>query len=164
MDLYKFYAVSEENDTPENEFTMKYLGEKTHRMTISKRVRKSYGFASVSDSLYTETTNDDYDNEFCEMILNINPPYEVDKLLEYYFRHYTKVKKGDKKLFYNHLRYVILPKLQKREGKQIYVEFVTKWLEGKETPKWINFNILELKPNIMGVGINLNEMINSMFK
>jgi hypothetical protein len=98
------------------------------------------------------------------MILSTNPPYEVDKLLEFHFTNYTKVKKGDKKRFYDHLRYVILPKLQKRENKQVYVELVTKWLEIKETAKGINFNVLELKPNVMGVGLNLNEIINSIFK
>jgi len=145
MDLNEFYVVSGENNTPENELVMQCLSDKTCRGIIGNRVRNGYGFDSVSTTLYTETTTDDYDNAFCQMIVSINPPYEVDKLLDFHFTNYTKVKKGNKKRFYVHLRYVILPKLQKRQNKQVYVELVTKWLESKEAIKGINLNFLELK-------------------
>lgn len=166
MKLHEFYAVSDENATPVNEFEIKHLGTRLNKIAIGKRVHNGYDFNYTSESFYTETIADDYDNAFCEVILSTSPLYKVDELLKYHFKYYTKVKKIDKKRFFNHLRYVILPKLQKRENKhkQVYTEYVTKWVDDKETEKSISFNFLELKPSIMGIGVNINEIFNSIFK
>ncbi len=80
--------------------------------------------------------NDYIDNEFCKMVLLLNPVYKAPTFIEYHFQK-TKV---EKELFLKHIKFVIKPLLKKtisedKENKyvenEIIRELIDEWMDDK---------------------------------
>jgi hypothetical protein len=126
MELHEFYVISEENEEPKNNFIIRHLGNEVSRAAFGKSVHNGFGFKTITDfASPTPITDNDYNEEFCYKLLSINPPYEIDKFLDYHFKNYIKSKQADKLKFCNHIKYVILPKLARRENQK----FMLNWLQ-----------------------------------
>lgn len=119
--LPALYSIEEASES-KSEFQLRNLGNQTTLMIIGNR--------NSSKSIYRDVTEDDYDRDFAYRIMNTKPPYEVDKFLEFHYEFYTH-NGGVQTTFFKHIKYVIIPILQKRENSGVQIELLNAWLNSK---------------------------------
>ncbi|SKA32988.1 SEFIR domain-containing protein [Chitinophaga eiseniae] len=127
-----FYDISDSQEIPDVSLQLENLGEQRIFMTLGKSSRDGWGEREhTSQHYYTKTTAEDYDNLFASRISRTKPPYAVEHFLDHHFQCYLKRFPGAEKTFFKHIKFVVLPILQK--GKHtVYVQVVEEWLDDKQ--------------------------------
>lgn len=127
-----FYDIGDNSEAPDGSMQLENLGEQKILASIWKSARSGWGERRhTSKDIYTNTKAEDYDHLFASRISRTRPPYAIDKFLDHHFQHYTKRFVGEEKMFFKHLKYVIVPILQKQDH-TMYVELVEEWLNEKK--------------------------------
>jgi hypothetical protein len=127
-DFYHISNATSEKDL-KDPFQLFDLGDRRPSITIGRPTRDDYGGRGMeSSTYYTATTPADYDRQFVHRITKYNPPYEVDKFLNYHLEHYIKNKSGSPDTFKKHIKYVILPMIEKTGKHQVFQELLTEWV------------------------------------
>ncbi|MGY3212494.1 SEFIR domain-containing protein [Mucilaginibacter sp. HD30] len=131
LSMNNFYHISSNNSPTDssNPFQLSDLGERRPSITIGKTTRDGYGGrGSKSHTYYTATTPADYDRQFVNKIIKYQPPYEVDQLLNYHFDYYIKRFPAQAETFRKHIKYVIIPLIEKTEKNPVSLELLREWL------------------------------------
>lgn len=141
--MNEFYSIATIAGSLENPLQLDNLGNQKVLAIVGKSRRNSdfwggdsdYGYErnNRSQTFYASTTPEDYDQQFVSRIANTKPPYEIGNFIDYHFNFYVSNRKGDPKKYYQHLKYVILPILEKRKNTKVYCELVTEWLTKQES-------------------------------
>ncbi|HPS18421.1 MAG TPA: TIR domain-containing protein [Bacteroidales bacterium] len=82
-----------------------------------------------SNTIYKKVIPEDYDRLFADTLIKIKPPYEIDGFLDYHLNYFLKKVEDNKELFLKQMKYVIMPIIKKKQGKEVYVELFDKWIE-----------------------------------
>ncbi len=82
--MNEFYSIGQENKKPSNPYQLNNLGKKIASM--------SFGIATMGgsykdDTIYRNTTSKDYDSSFSRKLTSINPPYDINKLLNFHLNY-----------------------------------------------------------------------------
>lgn len=127
--MTKFYSISENNNQKENDYQLNNLGEKTVSMIISGGSGNSfYGERkSSSSTIYRKITPKDYDSQFATKLVKFNPPYDLEKVLNYHLEYYLN-QNNSKKIFIKHIKYVIIPIIDKKKRYNIQIDLITDWI------------------------------------
>ncbi len=135
--MTEFYSINAENENPQNDYQLQNLGKQTIMAVIGKSVRGDWGEERnyQSQTFYRDTTSDDYDNAFANKLLDIKPPYDLQKILDYHLDFYLTKKHGDKLKFIKQIKYVVLPIIKNRKNNDIYVELILDWINEREMKK-----------------------------
>jgi hypothetical protein len=127
-----FYDIAPEAQEPNNSLQLKHLGSTQHMVTISIPKRNDYSKRSYSHhTIKRDTVAGDYDNLFANLIYKTNPPYNVELLLSHHYNKFLETTPDRHKLFLRHIKYVIVPLLEKNKQHKVYVDLVNEWLEEK---------------------------------
>lgn len=127
--MNEHYSIAEENQEVVDKFQLRNLGKQTHIATIGTSKRGYYGEKTYSSqSFYAPTTAKDYDEHFAHCLIEIEPPYKIPEFVDYHLNYYLS-NQGEKDNFIKHIKYVVLPIIQKRKGKEVYVELLNDWIE-----------------------------------
>lgn len=128
IQLNEFYSISRAGTPPSDNYQLQNLG--LERVTMSGKNRESRGGGTWE--VTTKVTSEDYDGVFALKVARTNPPYELDKLIDYHLNYYTE-KGGSIEKFIKHMRYVALPYLHKwHSNYPAHIEFTKKWIETAE--------------------------------
>lgn len=127
--MNEFYSIAPTDTPPENEFQLSNIGPKKVLFSGGRTRNDGYGGKiHTSNTVYGETKPEDYDGAFANKISRVNPPYELDRLINYHLDFYTG-KGGSKDTFIKHIQYVVLPYLQKYYSKQpVYIQLTEEWI------------------------------------
>lgn len=126
--MNRFYVVSEEEQGANNEFEIKYFGNKT----AHPRVSTEGGYISI-DKIFKPATDYEYDKKFRELIYSTKPIFKVIQLLDFHLENYN----GPKDEFILQINYVILPKID-----PLYKKIINDWLDMKKpNAESTNYNI-----------------------
>lgn len=108
-------------------------------MTIgtSTRNHRDAG-TSKSSTFYRSTTAGDYDRQFANRLVKTKPPYEIDKMLNHHFDHYVLRFPEQENVFLKHIKYVVLPLIEKMKDKSVYVELLNIWIQEKNAALKLN--------------------------
>lgn len=124
----QFYSVCFD-ESKKDEFDLNDLGERQYRgdgfVDYSPK-----GISLGLQSIYSETTQEDYDNEFYFKFIDVEPADRGFDFLDYHFYFFKKTINQNDEIFLNHLQYVILPKLRKSIKKE-FGNIMSKWLKKK---------------------------------
>lgn len=126
--MNRFYVVSKEEQEANNEFEIKYFGNKT----AHPRVSTEGGFINIG-KIFKPATDYDYDKKFRELIFSTKPIFKVIQLLDFHLENYN----GPKDVFISQINYVILPKID-----PFYKKIINDWLDMKKpNAESTNYNI-----------------------
>lgn len=146
--MIEFLSISPENENPKDDFQLENLGPKRHLATIGSFASRNYWGEMEypqSQTFYRDTKPDDYNCAFAHKLSSCEPPYDLDKILDYHLNYYISDRNGDKTRFINHIKFVILPKVKKQKNKEVYVELITNWIDmndsDKKKEKYFNIKI-----------------------
>ena len=87
----------------------------------------NHGNVYGGETTSSPTTQRDYDEEFYRLLMEIDPPYEIQDFLTYHFNFYKSSKPNEEELFVKHLQYVILPWVKKTDRPE-YAELISSWI------------------------------------
>ncbi len=121
----RIYKLHLKNTILENEFDIDELDEKIYRIS-SPAIYSNKGKLAGGESIYTATTQDDYDEKVFQKILKIKPVYNVEDFLNYHYQNYCLLF-TDKELFLKHIQYIILPRLHRGNRKTFY-DITKEWI------------------------------------
>lgn len=122
-----FYDISTEKTLHENNLQLCYLGSRRIFAIIGSR-------NGESTNHYTDTTPEDYDNQFATKLKKWKPIYELEKLLEHHYQYYLENNPGKNEVFCKHLEYVVLPRLKKSPDNDTHCKLIEDWLITKKSP------------------------------
>lgn len=132
MNTHEFFAISKEKEKVENDFELMNLGDQRVFMITGKRVRDDWGYSNnyVSETSYTNTDSEDYDNCMASKLHYFDPIYELGNVLDYHLEYYLSEKNGDKDKFIKHIKYTIIPKIKNSNYKhrEECIELVLEWI------------------------------------
>lgn len=86
-----------------------------------------HGNISGGKSFSSPTTQKDYDEDFFQALMEIEPAYKVHDFLTYHFEFYKRNNLGEEEIFIKHIQYVILPMI-KYTIRPEYTELTLTWL------------------------------------
>ncbi len=135
--LNEFYFICPLNEKPIDKHQLQNLGLERETMSGAYRQsRNSYDNEPARTwSVSQKVKSEDYDGSFAYHISRINPPYELDKFIDYHLHYYLRCG-GEREKFLKHIRYVILPYLRKWYSKApAHIELTEKWIEEAEKVK-----------------------------
>ena len=129
-----FYSIAEINTEPVDIYQLENLGIDRITMSGGKPIRDGYGSKKWETwSVSQKVTSEDYDNAFAYKITKVNPPYNLENLLNYHCQKYID-RGGDKDNFLKQIRYVVLVYMKKYYSKnQAHIELTEKWLTEQTT-------------------------------
>lgn len=126
--MIKFYSIAENSDSKEMH-QLNDLGDTFISAIIGSRSRGEWGERKSSNqTFFRKPTEEDYDRQFLNKIMDYRPPYELDNFLNYHLDYFSKNNHHNKSTYVNHIQYVILPLLKKSSNSDVQVELVNKWL------------------------------------
>jgi hypothetical protein len=130
--MNEFYSIAGKDVLEENDFQLKDLGEKVVSMSIG-----GFGGSRGSDrkTYYRATTTVDYDRGFATKLSKTNPVYRCSDLIDHHLSYYVNRNRGDKGKFVQQMKYVVLPILEKRSGRETSIAFLKDWIEENEMTK-----------------------------
>ena len=136
--MNNFYSIKGISDCLEHRYQLKNLRDTRQGMSTGVYGRDSFSGRDIkwSDSSSIKINSRDYDNLFVQTLMNINPPYDIEKFLDYHFKYFINKEEGEAEMFLKQIKYVVLPIVQKRKNNEVYLELINKWLE----EKGMNFN------------------------
>jgi len=143
--MNEFYSISEFK-VPENEYQLKKLtGEPI--FVGFRGTRSSYnGRGTHYLDIPSKVTSKQYDELFAFMITRIDPPYDLEKLINFHLDYYI-AKGGDKDRFVKHIKFVVLEYMKFFYNKNTaHIELLEHWIE-EHTPKSINTNSMNTNLN-----------------
>ena len=146
-----FYDISPEAHQPENSLQLKHLGPKQHVATFGIPKRTAYGERSYSShAIKRDTVTGDYDRAFANMIYKTNPAYDIEVLLNHHYNKFIETNSDGHKVFLRHIKYVVMPLLEKHKQHKVYVDLVNEWLDEKREgqsalKKVVNLDIDQVK-------------------
>jgi hypothetical protein len=151
-----FYDIGGKDESQNEPMQLNDLGDQRVMAIVGKQRRNDWGEREhTSKTFYTATKPEDYDRQFASRIYRTNPPYAVERLLDHHYNHYSQRFPDSEKTFFKHLKYVIIPILQK--GKHdVYVELVNEWLEEKKN--------ISAKANPSTIPPTLNEKLDKILE
>jgi hypothetical protein len=144
--MNKFYSISEANTEPINSYQLKNLGEQTISMIFGSSSRGGfYGEReSSSNAIYRKVTSEDYDTQFANKLTSINPPYDLENILNFHLNYYLS-QNNVKETFIKHIKYVIIPIVEKRKNSNTIVELITIWINHQMGKRKENIGKITLK-------------------
>ncbi|RFN58615.1 hypothetical protein [Marixanthomonas ophiurae] len=129
--MNEFYSLKNENSA-ENKFQLTDLGNTFISAIIGKRSRTGWGESkNSSQTFFREPTEEDYNRHFANKIMDFNPTYEIEQLLEFHFKFYTKNNPSKKETFLKHIKYIVLPIIKGYKNSNVQTELVEEWLVNK---------------------------------
>ncbi|HEY5327392.1 MAG TPA: hypothetical protein VIJ27_10370 [Mucilaginibacter sp.] len=148
-----FFDINEDKDLPEEALALRDLGAQLPWVTVGRRGSDHWGTSGyVSKTTYRGTTAEDYDKQFINKLQQWKPIYDIDRLIEHHYQHYlTKNKQGHHE-FFKHMRYVILPMLQKRPNSGVVTGLFEQWLDQKESKDKEQLKPYTVNNNTINVG------------
>jgi len=126
--MNEFYSIPENNKELVNEYQIRDLGEKRISMILGSSSNR--GRESSSSKIYKKVTTEDYDIQFARKLTTFKPPYDLEKVLDYHLSYYVN-SGNQKEKFIKHIKYVIIPIVEKRKQNKIYIELITNWINHK---------------------------------
>ena len=137
--MNEFFSIGPLNKDLDSPYQLTNFGETIPWVTLGKRKSDYWGSSGTSsETYYKKTTSKDYDGSFAYRLSIIDPPYELSNFLNYHFNYYLNVANGNKEKFLQHIKYVILPLVVKKRGKEVYVNLIEEWLENNGAYKKID--------------------------
>ncbi|SEB21513.1 SEFIR domain-containing protein [Pedobacter hartonius] len=128
--MNELYDIAPEGQEPDSSLQLRHLGSRRIMATFSIPRRNDYGERTYSrHSVDRDVKASDYDGLFANMIFKTNPPYDIELLLDHHYRKFVEANHNDHKMFLRHIKYVVIPILEKRKQHQIYVGLVNEWLD-----------------------------------
>lgn len=127
-----FYDIAPEAHQPDNSFQLRHLGLKQHVATfgiLNAMIMVSDHIATHNQTRYRCRR---LDGLFANMIYKTNPPYDIELLLNHHYNKFIEVNHNGHKLFLRHIKYVVVPLLEKHKQHEVYVDLVNEWLNEKE--------------------------------
>ncbi len=153
--MNEFYSINPLNTKPTDKYQLENLG--VERETISGVGRQRHnGYDSEPPRRWSVTEkvkSEDYDGVFANKICRVNPPYDLEKLIDYHLDYYTK-KGGSRDKFIKHIQYVVLPYIEKwYKDSNAHIELTREWIESS---KKIELSMIEYSDlnNIEKTAIN----------
>jgi hypothetical protein len=138
MNTHEFFAISKQKEEVENDFELMNLGDQRVFMITGKRVRDDWGYSKnfVSETSYTNTHPEDYDNCMASKLHYFDPIYELSNVLNYPLEYYILEKNGNKDKFIKHIKYTIIPKIKNGNYKQKdeCIELILEWVKTHAQP------------------------------
>lgn len=130
-----FYDISTDQNLPDSNLQLRHLGtQRIFAMTGRSRGSDFWGTRGTdSTTHHTPVVAEDYDNLFASKINGWKPVYDIGKLLEHHYQYFIKTSKREPENYFDHIRYVILPKIRRRESNEAQIELVQKWLNSKDS-------------------------------
>lgn len=136
----EFYLIEDNNDS-DSPLKLNDLGDKRIYLSYGIRVSNYWGEQiNKTESVNTPVTSEDYDKQFANKLIQIKPPYEINNLIEFHLKFYVDIQKGSKEKFIKQMKYVIVPIIQKRKGKEVYVQLLNEWISQNDNTQNINNN------------------------
>ncbi len=134
--MNEFYSIANPNSKPIDQYQLENLGDQMIFATFVTPRRNTWdGFIpGRSSHTYRQTTPEDYDNQFVQNLFNSKPVYELTKILDYHFDQY-QANKSNPLQFFEHLQYVIIPIVKKRQNGDVVRELINKWIDKKQPKK-----------------------------
>src|SRR4051794_34450464 len=108
--MTKFYKIANEGEDPKNDFELKNLGSK---IKFNRLVNYGHGHIGTERD-YRQTTTDDYDNSFVNLLCSIRPIHRLKDLLNFHLGYYE----GDKNEFLAQIKYIIIPLMKKDKNNE----------------------------------------------
>ncbi|MEJ5962926.1 SEFIR domain-containing protein [Pedobacter immunditicola] len=161
-----FYDIAPEAHQPDNYFQLKHLGPKQHVATFGIPKRNDYGERSYSNhTIKRDTVVGDYDRLFANMIYKTNPPYDVELLLNHHYNKIIETNPNGHKVFLRHIKYVVLPLLEKHKRHKVYVDLINEWVDEKRESqsllnKVVNLDMDQVKSETVSNDHTLKTIIN----
>lgn len=129
-----FFDISEHEGLPQDSFQLNNLGNRRISASIGTKIRGDWGNNGYQTRrFYADVTTEDYDREFIYKALRMKPVYYLDRLVNHHFNYYLNKYPQGREEFLKHMRYVILPQLKSRKGKEVYAELFEQWIKEKAT-------------------------------
>ena len=151
-----FFDISNEKDLPSIALQLFNLGNQKLYATVGRRTREGWGESrNVSGHHYTAVVPQDYDNQFIHKMIRWKPIYAIDNLLDHHYEHYIKTHTEGKDEFLKHIRYIILPDLEKRKNSEVCVTLLMEWLNKNEIKTFPTKMTKVVNNNTINVG-NIN--------
>lgn len=134
--LNEFYDIGIPGQEPGHPLQLKHLGSQIAAVTFGSRGSKFWHESPrPSQTYYRSTTEKDYDQQFIHKICTTHPPYDIEPLLDHHYNLYLSGHPEGHSRFQKHIKYVIIPALEKKGNRAVYVEIVNEWLSAlKATP------------------------------
>lgn len=123
-----FFSIGVENK-PLERYQLRNLGAGIINEIFFSKTRQSGGGIGRS-AFHQSVTSENYDALFSSEFSKIKPPYEGENFLNYHLEYYLE-KGGDKDKFIKHMKFVILPRMQKMYESNVYVEVLKSWIKEK---------------------------------
>jgi hypothetical protein len=158
--LNEFYSIAPYNQKPVDIFQLENLGEERVTMSYGKLVRDGYGGRGYeSRDIKQKTKAEDYNGVFALKLSRINPPYELDKFINYHLDYYIK-NGGDRDKFIKHIQYVVFPYMEKWFHKEkAHLELTAEWIKESKKAKHTMIEYSELLPEEKAI---INKYIQSI--
>jgi hypothetical protein len=156
----EFYLIENNNDS-DSPLKLNDLGDKRIYLSYGRRVSNYWDEQiNKTESVNTPITSEDYDKQFANKLIQIKPPYEIINLLEFHLKFYVDIQKGSKEKFIKQMKYVIVPIIQKRKGKEVYIQLLNEWISQNDNTQNMNNNG---KLNIENINAPTQIQINSPY-
>ncbi|MDQ0108486.1 hypothetical protein J2T02_003619 [Chitinophaga terrae (ex Kim and Jung 2007)] len=137
--MNKFYDIGSPGKEPSHPMQLKHLGSKIGPITIRSRGSSFWGESpSPSRTYYRDTTAKDYDRQFVHKILTTYPPYDIELLLNHHYNLYLIEHPAGHFRFQKHIKYVIIPALERKGNCAAHLEIITQWLNSAPIIKQSN--------------------------
>jgi len=158
--MNEFYSIGLEN-VQLVQYQLRNLGKRINNDIYFTKSRQSGG--GVGNVAMSQNVNsENYDALFAFELSKIKPVYEIENMLNYHLDFYL-VKGGSREKFFKHMRYVILPRIQKMYEPKVYVDVLQQWLKDNEQTKNMKQNLGDINGsnnivNIAGGTINQSDV------
>ena len=129
-----FFDISESDNLPDGALELNNLGSQRIMAMISNPRRNDFGQRSYeSKNYYTKTLPTDYDNQFINKLINWQPIYGIERVINHHYKIYSSKQPQGHDSFIKHMKYYILPLLQKQRNSDACIELFKEWLENKSS-------------------------------
>jgi len=132
-----FFDISTDENLSTDLLPLRNLGKQRIFAIVGGRRGSDYWGTSGSSNTthYTNVVADDYDNQFVYKLQKWKPVYDINRIMDYHYQHYTSSHQQGQEEFLKHMRYVILPKLKKQKNAEVCIELFEQWLNQKTPQK-----------------------------
>ncbi len=136
--MNKFYSIGEEDKEVQNEFQLKNLGK---RKVVGQTRPDPESFYKtgidrrIPQDVYGDIVDTDYDQAFVWKITLCKPSYKALELLNHHYLYFKENVDYEGAEFIKHIRYVVLPILNKWRGFEVQKQVLNDWLAEIELSK-----------------------------
>lgn len=131
-----FYSICHDESYRESKYQLRNLGKEVFLGGIGTISRNDFGQRKSSfTSHYRPTTDTDYDVQFSREIIEHKPVYELEELIDFHLNYYINLKQGSKDTFVKHIKYIVLPLVEKSPNSKVHQDLINEWLGKNMTNK-----------------------------